>query len=303
MRQSICAILFAMWAWSAWSAAPTCNGHLIHGIPSQSDQLLCRTGYALGYNYSRKTADWVAYRLTPDIHDDGNVDRQNDFRVDTELPAIYQTTPADYVEPVFDQGHLANSESLDDTITMNSETFLMSNMTPQLPGLNSAGWKGLENRERKWTDNRGELFIYAGPLFEGGLPSFIGNGVPVPTHFWKVIYDPAAQEAIAFIFPHRRVLTSELSLLLVSVNEVEIRSGLNFLTALADTTEETIEQSQPLTQWTGLDFPSAPVSVVLDTRPHSQACCKICRAGKACGNSCISRSNQCHQSSGCACDG
>lgn len=140
---------------AAVPAALTCNGHFAFGIPSQSDQLLCRTGYALGYNYSRKSADWVAYRLTPAIHDDGNVDRQNEFRADTELPAIYQTTPTDYVEPVFDQGHLANSESLDDTITMNSETFLMSNMTPQLPGLNSAGWKGLENRERRWTDNRG----------------------------------------------------------------------------------------------------------------------------------------------------
>lgn len=33
------------------------------------------------------------------------------------------------------------------------------------------------------------------------------------------------------------------------------------------------------------------------------ACCKTCRAGKACGNSCISRSKTCHQPPGCACDG
>jgi len=36
----------------------------------------------------------------------------------------------------------------DASIQMNSETFLLSNMVPQLPGLNRAGWKGLENRER-----------------------------------------------------------------------------------------------------------------------------------------------------------
>jgi hypothetical protein len=33
------------------------------------------------------------------------------------------------------------------------------------------------------------------------------------------------------------------------------------------------------------------------------ACCKVCRAGKACGNSCIARSKTCHKGKGCACDG
>ena len=34
-----------------------------------------------------------------------------------------------------------------------------------------------------------------------------------------------------------------------------------------------------------------------------QSCCKICRKGKACGNSCISRSYTCTKPPGCACDG
>lgn len=33
------------------------------------------------------------------------------------------------------------------------------------------------------------------------------------------------------------------------------------------------------------------------------ACCKVCRRGKACGNSCIARDRNCHQPRGCACDG
>lgn len=31
-------------------------------------------------------------------------------------------------------------------------------------------------------------------------------------------------------------------------------------------------------------------------------CCKVCSKGKACGNSCISRSYNCHKGRGCACD-
>ena len=33
------------------------------------------------------------------------------------------------------------------------------------------------------------------------------------------------------------------------------------------------------------------------------ACCKTCRKGKACGDSCISRSKSCRKGAGCACDG
>jgi hypothetical protein len=35
----------------------------------------------------------------------------------------------------------------------------------------------------------------------------------------------------------------------------------------------------------------------------NRPCCKICRKGKACGNSCISRSYRCHKGRGCACNG
>ncbi len=31
-------------------------------------------------------------------------------------------------------------------------------------------------------------------------------------------------------------------------------------------------------------------------------CCKYCRKGKACGNSCINRTHPCYQAAGCACD-
>jgi hypothetical protein len=40
-----------------------------------------------------------------------------------------------------------------------------------------------------------------------------------------------------------------------------------------------------------------------DPEPVSVPCCKICRKGKACGNSCISRAYECHKGPGCACDG
>lgn len=40
-----------------------------------------------------------------------------------------------------------------------------------------------------------------------------------------------------------------------------------------------------------------------DTRSGSRSCCKVCKSGKACGDSCISSSKSCNTSGGCACNG
>jgi len=40
-----------------------------------------------------------------------------------------------------------------------------------------------------------------------------------------------------------------------------------------------------------------------NTNSTSNSCCKVCRTGCACGDSCISCSKTCHQPSGCACNG
>ena len=39
------------------------------------------------------------------------------------------------------------------------------------------------------------------------------------------------------------------------------------------------------------------------TKLWNAACCKVCRKGKACGNSCIKKSYNCSKGNGCACDG
>ncbi len=54
------------------------------------------------------------------------------------------------------------------------------------------------------------------------------------------------------------------------------------------------EKSMPPQSWQLL-LPEPPSAVLA-------AGCKTCRKGKACGNSCISRTKTCHKPPGCACD-
>ena len=47
--------------------------------------------------------------------------------------------------------------------------------------------------------------------------------------------------------------------------------------------------------------PADPASDSAEKAVVAAACCKICRAGKPCGNTCIARDKTCHTSGGCAC--
>ncbi len=48
--------------------------------------------------------------------------------------------------------------------------------------------------------------------------------------------------------------------------------------------------------------PWLPIELNISPLQAAQ-CCKICRKGKACGNSCIKRSYTCTKPPGCSCDG
>ena len=125
---------------------------------------------------------------------------------------------------------------------MNSETFLLSNMSPQLRGFNRAIWKGLENRERKWAYRRGELYVITGPVFAHQRGSTVVMGrVPVPTHFYKILFDPDEAQALSFLIPHRPLTTASLGLFRSSVDEIEKATGIDFLSSIDDDAEEQIE--------------------------------------------------------------
>ncbi len=140
----------------------------------------------------------------------------------------------------YDRGHMAASATVDSSYNSMMESFLLSNMIPQLPGLNRQGWRYLESYIRKWTNERSELYVVTGAMFIGEH-GVIGQGVHVPTHFYKVVYDPVGQDAIAFLVPHRAISKGELPVFIVSVDEVEQRTGLDFNNLLDDIIEDDIE--------------------------------------------------------------
>ncbi|ELB7852399.1 DNA/RNA non-specific endonuclease, partial [Vibrio parahaemolyticus] len=204
-------------------------------------------GYAVGYNYNTKNADWVAYHITAESVNITNK-RSNAFQEDIEMPDYARSTLADYKGSGYDRGHLAPSATMDFTQESMKQSFLMSNMSPQLPGFNRVGWRVLEEHVRDLANGYNELYVVTGPIYQGNEGT-IGNGVAIPSAFYKVILDPSFDEAIAFIVPHRDVSSSELANFITTIDEVERQTGLDFFAQTPDSIEDNMESVKWEEMW------------------------------------------------------
>ncbi|WP_033135254.1 DNA/RNA non-specific endonuclease [Aeromonas finlandensis] len=221
-----------------------CGEHVRDGIPSESDQLLCREGYAAGYNYQNKVSDWVSYQMT-DKSAQGKVKRKNAFAEDKEIQYEFRATLADYKETDknglrYDRGHQAPAADMAATNITMKQSFLLSNMTPQLPELNQKAWRVLEEKTRKWAIARKDIQVITGPIFYGSEDS-IGNGVRIPSEYFKIVLDHNNMEAIAFILPQENIPPSEIANYRVSVHEVEEKTNLDFFSDLSQEQQDELE--------------------------------------------------------------
>jgi endonuclease G len=232
-----------------------CHNHLIYGLPQKSDQIMCRDGYAIGYSYIHRTPDWVSYYITKESVHGTNVPRSESFKEDLDIPTEYRSGSTDYYHSGYDRGHIAPSASIDYSREANDETFLYSNMAPQLPGFNrnmmgySGVWGAIEDKERKWVKARNILYIVAGTHFEEPSEQ-INDNVGIPTAFYKIIFDPIRVEAIAFWMTQDLNSAHKMSEYVKTIDEIEAITGLDFLDNLNDGIEALVEQNATsLNEW------------------------------------------------------
>lgn len=223
------------------------NEHILYGYPSTDCTILSREGYAVCHDNAKKVADWVSYHLT-DEYLIKNADRSNDFRPDPDLPVGERSELKDYRGSGYDRGHLAPARDMARSERTMSESFLLSNMAPQVGvGFNRGIWKLLEEKVREWTEEKKSLYIITGPIYNDNEYSTIGsNKVAVPSHFYKVIVSCCENtevpiDSIAFIFPNEKTSNDKLPEFITSIDEIEHLTGLDFLNNLDDEIENTIE--------------------------------------------------------------
>jgi endonuclease G len=166
--------------------------------------------------------------LTPS-HAIGCVKRSNAFTADPQLQVGQRAEVSDYVKTGYDKGHIANDGDMGWDVTVERESFLMSNMTPQLPAFNRGIWKILEVTTRSWaTDRQHTLVIYAGPIYSKDDKKIGDNAVDVPNGFYKIIIDTVTNDVLAFQFPHAGASNSDISPFQTTVSNIERATGITF---------------------------------------------------------------------------
>ncbi len=244
------------------------NSNLLLGNPSGataqlldfSNYLIDHHYYALSYNRSRGTPNWVSWHLDRD-HITGTVGRQDNFAAYLGIPeGWYAVAHADYTDSGFDRGHNCPSGDRTSSREANSATFLMTNMIPQARENNGGPWADLEVHIRKLVEEGNEAYVIMGAYGAGGVGAngrteSIANGrITVPERIWKVAvilprgdHDLARisrdTRVIAVDMPNASIVHKDWRTYRVSVDHIEQKTGYDLLANVDPAVQDELERS------------------------------------------------------------
>jgi len=231
-----------------------CPQFVVRGAPISkltNSQYLCKKNYAIHYRNDKRTAEYVVEHVTKESIS-GSARREDDFRVDPEIPKEHQSVLSDYAGNPYDRGHL--SPAGDNTISeeIMSESFFLSNMVPQVPNHNRGIWKQLETYIRNWVLEGKDIYVVTGTVYEKNHLTIGDNKVGVPTKLWKVIIDRKTGKVISFMLPNRALPVHDLPKYATTVKAIELETNINFMPQLPKGLQK-IEITPPvLSDWSGL---------------------------------------------------
>jgi endonuclease G len=207
--------------------------HLLGEAPRGiSLRRLDRIGYSVGYDEDRANPAWVAYHLVGlPKHESG--DRPG-FWTDDDTSA--EISKNDYTNSGYSRGHMAPNYAIASYYGPDAqkETFLMSNIIPQLQTLNGGAWRALEENipgEGSYADTLGEVWVVTGPVYSGRVQTLSDAGkVDIPDHCYMIIVDEHSDgyRAMAFIFPQEPSDDYDLSDFLTTIDAIEGKTDLDF---------------------------------------------------------------------------
>ena len=208
-----------------------------------------RIYYTLRYNEEHEQADWVAYQLFADSLRLEKFPRKDNFRKDTRVRTS-SASLADYKGSGFDRGHLAPAADFSYSQFALSQSFFMSNMSPQSPSFNRGIWKKLENQIRNWAMENDHLYIVTGPVLNKTFKRIGSNKVSVPEQYYKIVLDidKPGIKAIAFLMTNEKS-SEALASFVVTIDEIEALTGLDFFPSMSDELEDVLEGQKLTNEW------------------------------------------------------
>lgn len=228
------------------------------GVPISQEhftRIFRNQAYMVGYSDSKNNPLWVVYKLTSPSNQTTHLKRPDNFESDWR--SFGRITSDDYTHSGYDRGHMAPNHAIALLYGREAQkqTFLMTNITPQKPSLNQRLWQSLEEMELyQFTDQSKELWVFTGPLFDGRATYLKKNSpIQIPDAFYKIYIKVAHDgsiETLSFILPQMAKPSDKLEKYIVNIDEIEKKSGFDFLRELDDHLEERVESRKGLlSEW------------------------------------------------------
>lgn len=215
---------------------------------STTSQIVKHDYFTLSYNENAEQAEWVAYELKKSYI------KNNDFKRPyfIEDPKVI-TKSADwrnYKNSGFDKGHLCPAADMEFDIKAYNDTFYTSNISPQNHDFNAGIWNRLEQKIRFWAIKNDGLIIITGGVLKGSSKSIGTEKVIVPDYFYKILLSPSKgnYKMLAFLVPNKKS-SKPIFDYVVSVDQLEMMTGIDFFPKLEDKTENDLERSVNLNSW------------------------------------------------------
>ncbi len=206
--------------------------------PRVQGELVEHTYFALDYNELHEIPNWVYYEITPEFLS-GDIERTNQFIEDKKV-STGSALSSDYTKSGYDRGHLCPAADMKLNLLSMKESFLMSNMTPQLPCFNRGHWAELEKQVRSIAKEVNNLIVITGPIINDPQQVIGKNEVTVPSSFYKVLYSPSTRQMVAIVMKHD--CANETSV--ISVDSLETITGIDFFETMDIEIQEQLEVSE-----------------------------------------------------------
>jgi len=215
---------------------------------STTGQIIHHDGYSLSYSEKHEQAEWVAYELKK-THLSSTNHKRPYFEIDKTVKSGAASW-RNYKNSGYDRGHLCPAGDRRYTKEAHDETFLTSNISPQEHQFNAGIWNTLEQKVRYWSRKYNGVFVVTGGVLNGNMKSIGTEHVSVPNQFYKVLIDNNSgnTKMIAFLMPHENS-KKPLYKFVVSVDEIEALTGIDFFPELQDSIENTLEASSSYKGW------------------------------------------------------
>ena len=220
------------------------------GAPAVSDVCMIDRGtFVVGWSPSLRHPLWVAYHVPAErVYEAG---KRPSFRADPSAPG--SPSASSYKGTGYDRGHMAPNYAIATRFGTEAQkdTFYMSNISPQRPGLNRGPWREVEHRIADlWTAKYGGIWVIVGCV-PGNPEDRLPSGVDVPKAYWQLIVSKSDDgvRALALYMPKDIPYSAFPVHNIVSIDELERRTGLDLLAELPNFFEKPLESHLPTRLW------------------------------------------------------